>query len=141
MKRYRDYVTSKSVLNKNEVANNQNIDHIITNNFKSNLYPAVIEVDITNHNPILCIIEKPRTKTNSKPEITHFRNKSAFSADAFSKDLYSKLTNSFSDQPALTTDNLNDLFHLFTSVILLTIDKHAPLKSLSRRKKRLFSKP
>ena len=47
------------------------IDHIITNNFKSNLYPAVIKVDITDHYPILCIIEKPRTKTNSKPEITN----------------------------------------------------------------------
>ena len=117
------------------------IDHIITNNFKSNLYPAVIEVDITDHYPILCIIEKPRIKTNAKLEITHFRDKSAFSADAFNKDLYSNQTNSFSDQPALTADSLNDLFHLFTSVILRTIDKHAPLKSLPRRKKRLFSKP
>ena len=105
------------------------------------MYPAVIEVDITDHYPILCIIEKPRTKTNSKPQSTHFRDKSAFSADAFSNDLYSNLTNSFSDQPALTTDNLNDLFHLYTSVVLRTIDKHAPLKPLSKRKKRLFSKP
>ena len=105
------------------------------------MYPAVIEVGTTDHYPILRIIGKPSTKTNSKPNITHFRSKSAFSADAFGKDLYSNLTNSFSDQPALTTDNLNDLFHLFTSVILRTIDKHAPLKPLSRRKKRLFGKP
>ena len=47
----------------------------------------------------------------------------------------------FSAQPDLNIKNFNKLFTQFAHIILSTIDTHAPLKSLTKTKKKLKSKP
>ena len=117
------------------------IDHIITNDMEHSLIPEVIQTDITDHYPILCAVTKPRYKPNNKAPLIFYREKSPFRAEAFCEDLHSNLINSFSTQPVLNTNNYNQSFNLFSQTIMNTIDKHAPLKRLSRKQKRLSSKP
>ena len=105
------------------------------------LIPAVIQTDITDHYPILGAVTKPRYKPNNKPPLIFYREKSTFRAEAFCEDLHSNLNNSVSTQPVLNTNNYNQSFNLFSQTIMNTIDKHAPLKRISRKQKKLFSKP
>ena len=69
-----------------------------------------------------------------------YRDKS-FRVDFFCENLEVKLINVFSQQPELNNDNFNEMFELFSTTVLSTINAHAPLKPLSRKQKKLLSKP
>ena len=101
---------------------------------------AVVETDITDHYPILCTVNKPRY---SIPKFTKkfCGDKSSFSADSFRNDLQADLCNAFSHQPELTQENFNEMFNLFSRIVLTTIDTHAYLKPLSRKQRKLSQKP
>ena len=47
----------------------------------------------------------------------------------------------FAEIPQLTADNYNSVFYEFSEIVLLTIDKHAPLKHYLHRLKKLLKKP
>ena len=111
------------------------IDHIITNNTELDLNPAVIEADISDHFPVLCIITKPRPQQTHKSKKMLYRDKSFFRVDSFCENLEANLINVFSQQPALNNDNFNEMFELFSTTVLSTINAHAPLKPLSRKQK------
>ena len=117
------------------------IDHIITNNTELHLNPVVIEADILNHFPVLCIITKPRPQQTYESKKMLYRDKSSFRVDSFCENLEAKLINVFSQQPELNYDNFNEVFELFSTTVLSTINAHAPLKPLSRKQKKLLSKP
>ena len=69
-----------------------------------------------------------------------YRDQSSFRVDSFCENLEAKLINVFSQQPVLN-NNFNEMFELFSTTVLSTINAHAPLKSLSRKQKKLLSKP
>ena len=69
----------------------------------------------------------------------YYRDKSSFYEEHFSKDLDNKRI--FFVPPALNIENFNELFNQFVHIILSTIDTHVPLKSLTRKQKKLKSKP
>ena len=61
------------------------------------------------------------------------RDKSKFISDAYSEDLENHLYSYFSLLPEITSHNFNDIFNDFISLITQVIDRHAPLKKLSRK--------
>ena len=70
----------------------------------------------------------------------YYKDKS-FCAEHFCEDFGNNPNEFFSAQPALNIENFNKLFNQFAHIILSTIDTHAPLKSLTRKDKKLKSKP
>jgi len=47
----------------------------------------------------------------------------------------------FSSLPEITAANYNDVFNKFTEVVKVTINKHAPVKKLSRKERKFIQKP
>ena len=117
------------------------IDHIITDNTELDLNLAVIEADISNHFPVLCIITEPRPQLTYQSKKMLYKDKSSFRVDSFCENLEAKLINVFSQQPELNNDNFNEMFELFSTTVLSTINAHAPLKPLSRKQKNFSVSP
>ena len=67
--------------------------------------------------------------------------KKNFCPEAFSDNLNRKLGNLISNDFSLNRDNFNKTFYQFINLIAKIIDKHAPLQRLSRKQKKLASKP
>ena len=67
----------------------------------------------------------------------YYRDKSSFCAEHFCEDLGNNLNEIFSAQPDLNIENFNKLFNEFAHIVLSTIDAQSPLKSLTRKEKKL----
>ena len=67
--------------------------------------------------------------------------KKNFCPEAFSDNLDRELGNLISNNFALNRDNFNKTFDQFINLIAKIIDKHALLQRLSRKQKKLASKP
>ena len=98
-------------------------------------------MDVTNHYPILCKIDKRKSNFSKNHSDVYFRNKLKFIPEIFCEDLKNNLNFFFFNLPLLTKDNFNENFEKFTNIVSSTIDKHAPLTKLSRRQLKLYSKP
>ena len=114
------------------------IDHIITNSTELDLNPAVIEADISDHFPVLCIITKPQLHQTYEAKKMLYKDKSSFRVDSFCENLEVKLINVFSQQPELNNGNFNEMFEVFSTTVLSTINAHALLKPSSRKQKKTF---
>ena len=117
------------------------IDHIITNDNKNDISPAIFDTsEISDHYPILCEIS---LLTDFKPKVTtsYYRDKTNFDSESFNIDLNQILYSYFSNLTSLTDNNFNNVFNKFISLISQSIDKHAPLKKFSRRQQKLQKKP
>ena len=101
----------------------------------------MIEADITDHFPVLGIITKPRPHQIYESKKMLYRGKSSFRVDSFCGNLKVKSINVFSQQPELNNDNFSEMFELLSTTVLSTINAHAPLKPLSKKQKKLLSKP
>ena len=114
-------------------------DHIITNENRHVIRPVVVDHSITDHFPIMAIIERKFvTKNTSQKFVRSFRN---FDPVKYNNDLQSQF-NQFLPQLYTETENdFNNKFDKFYSIIKLTIENHAPLKKLSRKQQRLENKP
>lgn len=118
------------------------IDHILTNETRCTLTPGVIEYDITDHYPTMVLVSHKQPSKQHKPKFARcFTN---FTVKKFNDDLEHSLTELMSDisyhKPS-SKNELNNIFDTFYSLITKTIDKHAPLKKLSRKKLRLQNNP
>ena len=116
------------------------IDYIITNDSNHQIKSFIFEVDVTDHYPILCKIDKKSNFSKNHSD-AYFRNKLKFTPEIFCEDLKNNLHFFFFNLPLLTKDNFNENFKKFTNIVSSTIDKHAPLTKLSRRQLKLYSKP
>ena len=115
------------------------LDHIITNENRHEIIPSVIDYDITDHYPVMAIINRNVTSYPSQPIFIRSFNK--FNSSNFINDLQLRLDNFFPQMNTITKNNINDVFDEFYSLITKTISNHAPLKKLSRKQKRLKSNP
>ena len=95
-----------------------------------------------HHYAIFCLIHNLNIKTNKNPTNfpLYFRGKSNFQPDLCCYDLHIALKLFFAEIPQLTTDNCNSVFDKFCNIVLVTIDKHAPLKRYLRRQKKTIKK-
>ena len=117
------------------------IDHIISNDIINVLNPGIIRADLTDHYPIFCCVKRFYRKDKTKKPKMYSKDKSSFCAEHFCVDLGNNLNEFFFAQPALSIENFNKLFNRFAHIILSTIDTHAPIESLTRKEKKLKSKP
>ena len=111
------------------------IDNILTNNVDANITSGNIVSDISDHFSQFCVshafFKKPKLR-----EQKH-RDFSGFSVNRFNSELLDALLNqNFDDQ--LVVDNS---FSNFYNTLSGLVEKHAPLKTLSKRKIKQFSKP
>ena len=116
------------------------IDHIIINDTAHSILPCVIPTSLMDHYAIMCKISKIE-KLRKKLPISLYRNKKKFCPEAFSDNLDRKLGNLISNNFSLNRDNFNKTFDQLINLIAKIIDKHAPLQRLSRKQKKLASKP
>ena len=111
------------------------IDHIMTNDVDHKLNPFIIPSLIADQYVIACKITKFKAIKN-KVTIPQYRDKKAFCSETLNQELGNLVSQHFS----LTTDNFDCLFDQFAFVISNTIDKHAPLKNMSRKERKLAQK-
>jgi len=88
------------------------VDHIIANDSQHQLQPAVIEKNLTDHYPFICIIKQAKSNHNHNGNVTHYfyTDKSKFKDDIFCKDLKNNLRLYFSQKNALNMKNFNMVF-------------------------------
>ena len=115
------------------------IDHIITNDTAHSILPRVIPTSLTDHYAIMSKISKIE-KLGKKLPISLYRKKN-FCPEAFSDNLDMKLGNLNSNNFPVNRDNFNKIFDQFVNLFAKIINKHAPLQRLSRKQKKLASKP
>ena len=66
------------------------------------------------------------------------RDKSIFKTETYCDDMNKSINKFFQHLDDLTEENIDKSFEAFISVVLKVIDKHAPIKQMSRK---LKSKP
>ena len=112
------------------------IDNILTNKVDVEITSGNIISDISDHYSQFCIshnfIRRPKPGKQTRWDISGY-SRSKFNSE-LSDDLVSQ-TN-FSDQFDVDT-----AFSYFYNTLLAFVDKHAPLKTVSNRKLKQFSKP
>lgn len=113
------------------------IDHILTNSSKLRMTPSIIEYDISDHFPIACQLRD--IKIRHKNYHTLKRDMRNFNQDDF-HDLTSTTMTPFHDI-TLTTDNFDSTFSSFVDDFKSCVDKCAPLRKLTRKERKLKSKP
>jgi len=86
---------------------------------------------------ILSISSDPTKQAESD---NFYRDKSKFNANAYNDDLIEQLSNFFIHLLDITAHNFNQIFNDFITLISRTLDKHAPLKRLSRKQKKTANK-
>ena len=107
------------------------IDNIFTNNLEHSIYSGNIVSDISDHYSQFCI-------TSSTTQSTIKINKKVRCFSAFSKDQFLK---ELSNIDFTSTGNVDQMFSSFFKNLNKIVNKHAPLKRLSKRKQRQMSKP
>ena len=64
-----------------------------------------------------------------------FRNKANVNSESYCEDMAVSVNDFASNLDDLTEQNFNDAFEAYIQVIRKVIDKHAPLKQMSRKQK------
>ena len=112
------------------------IDNIFTNKVEQNIISGNLISDVSDHFAQFCISQSPISK--GKPARLLSRDFSNFTERNFINDL--SLINWDHSVPDNET-NVKKLFSSFYNKLNKTVNKHAPFKSISRRKAKCFSKP
>ena len=117
------------------------IDHIVTNDFKHQIFSGVLDFcDINDHYPIICKIAAPPIVKKAKEPIVLYRAKSKLDINLFNFDLSVALQEYFSSLSPISKKNYNSIFNGFVQIVS-SVNKHAPLKKCSRRQRKLMRKP
>ena len=115
------------------------IDHIIINYTLHKITSVILPTySISDHFPIFCNIKKCMSLS---PSYIFIRDNSKFDVGAFKEDMQITLKDLVNKQPTLNVANFNTNLLNFVLSVKSVIDRHAPLKKLSRRQRRLKSKP
>ena len=122
------------------------IDHILTNDSDLNITPGIIDYHISDHLFVFAVLQFNKfynLEKNKKAIITpmKFRKIKNFDATAYRDNLDFTLHSYINHLPVITPENYMSKFEAFNNVILQIINKHAPITTVSRKQKRLMSKP
>ena len=115
------------------------MDHIITNENKYEILPSVVNYDITDPFPIIATTINNFISKRHQQRLVRSYNK--LNSKNFNEDIFSKIENFVPKLNIVTGKNFNDLLEQLYSLITKILDTHAPLKKLSRKQRRLKSKP
>ena len=115
------------------------LDHIIINENRRVIRPIVVDHSITDHFPIMAIIDRKfATKNASHKFVRFFKN---FDPVKYNYDMQSQFNQFLPQLHTVTENDFNNKFEKFYSIIKLTIEKDALLKKISRKQQRLKNKP
>ena len=103
------------------------IDNIFVNTPDNITECGKIISDISDHFSQFCILKSARDKTKTRN--LKMRDFSNFSRDGFNDDLVND------------SRDVNSVFSTFYNKFIKLINKHAPMKTISKRKAKLLSKP
>ena len=111
------------------------IDNIFSNDLDNFLISGNIVTDVSDHFVQFCISTSRYENYYSRPN-SQFRDYSKFNANRFIADLH------LVDWKAIVSKNeVNTSFSSFYKKLNKIVNKHAPLKKLSRRRLKIISKP
>ena len=113
------------------------IDHIYTNTINLLSSTFILLSDITDHFPVMCTISG--MNVGPKTKIKMRRDMKNFCSDSFRSEIESMCDNYMG--VSLTKENFNLSLDSFIGHLKWLINKHAPLRPLSRKENKLFSKP
>ena len=118
------------------------IDHIITNDSSHFIKPGVIRCDrkLSDHYIIFCYVLGYHFQKPKQMQI-FTRDKSNFKTETYINDKNKSVNEFFEHLNDLTEENFDKSFEAFISVVQKVIDKHAPIKQMSRKQQKLKSKP
>lgn len=112
------------------------LDHIYTNISKHDIYSGICAFEISDHLPIFFFVR--RSMCHAKSEKKFKRCLKHFVLEEFLIDLEANLSKvDIDSQSTYVNDNVDNLITVFKTVL----NRHAPLRSMSRREKRLSNKP
>ena len=113
------------------------IDNILTNKFDANITRGNIVSNISHHFSQFCVSDHTFFK-KLKSKKQKRRDFSGFSVNSFNSELSEELLNqnNFDDQFVVDIS-----FPNFYNALSGLVEKHAPMKTLSKRKLKQFSKP
>ena len=118
------------------------IDHVITNESLHEIKPGVIRYNdkLSDHYVIYCNVTN---NSLTSPKQTYFtiRDKSTFNANSYRDETNTAVYDYLSNLGELTELNFDCTFDEFVSLVQNVMEKHAPLKRLSRKQQKLKSKP
>jgi len=109
------------------------LDHIYTNDSKYRIYSGMCLWDTSDHYPIFCVVSL--SKSFHRAAKVTFRDTQQFSIENFLSELQIPLSNMPSSEDV--NSSLSTLLASFENVL----NKHAPLKTLSKLQERIKSKP
>ena len=115
------------------------IDHILTNDFDSIISPGVLTYSISDHSFIFCTILTDQEHCSKPTKPIEFRSLKSVDRVTFIEDLNSALdplVNKFLQSP-FPEQIFETNFEQVIDTISLIINNHAPLQTLSRKRKRL----
>ena len=111
------------------------LDHIYTKIIETSLYSGICINDISHHFPVLIIAPKNKSPPN-KLGLHYIRHLKNFDTERFA-DLTTSLSNFLVTETKPINDQLSEFLKIFTGIV----NKHAPLRSATRKEKRLKAKP
>ena len=109
------------------------IDHIYTNTING-LFSGIVTVDISDHLPVFCVAG---TSLKQQCEKLFFKDYSNFNSDLYLHDIYAIDWNAVTGQ----CKDLHEATTCTIGALKSIVDKHAPIKQVSRNKERLCKKP
>ena len=112
------------------------IDNILTNKVDVKFTSGNIISDISDHYSQFCVFHTSLENSNSRGK--RFRDFSGFSEETFNYELYYLLSNQINLSDSSDVDKA--FSHFYDSLNVL-VNKHAPLKMVSNRMRKQFSKP
>lgn len=114
------------------------IDNILVNEMNDSVISGNIVSDISDHYSQFCLIPSQKCTLTKSFENKKLRDFSRFSESAFNKDLKETVWESLNKNDSI---NVNKLFSTFYNKTNKLINKHAPLKTVSKRKTKQLLKP
>ena len=99
----------------------------------------MVDYDITDRYPVMALVNNESIHKNVQPGFA--RSFANFNSDSFNNDLQKTINGFMPKILTILENNVDDMFNVFYLLITSTIDTHAPLKKLSRKQRRLRSKP
>lgn len=109
------------------------MNHIYTNN-TNQMISRIATIDISDHLPIFCIVDRPVQKQKFK---RYFRDYRQFDSELYLQDIKAIDWNSI----YVESNDLNEIAAKSISTLQLIVDKYAPRKQISQSKQKQFSKP
>ena len=137
---YCRYILTKPTRpNRNKLSRSSLLDHIYTNDCKNSITPSILVTDTSDHFPTLLKVDFGVQA--HKYETKWCRDTKNFNETAFLDDLKRKL--GWWNEYLLNNPDydINDTFNLHSKIVKETVDKHAPLRKMSRSEMKRQNKP